>query len=1169
MKFSTLLLICPMIMAAQTNEVTNLALHRQAWASSAIDYNMTAHLVTDGINDSTKPMPLTVRTPGGRLPRREAEWTLDGNEWSSNVVMGDTTWIEYSYGTTEVLWFAGARKVKIDGRVAYDDTKATKGYRLAWQVSDDGQTWITVGEVHGDGLPGKALQYKLHSDPNKQEDSSMLPARVLDCEITSHLSPLTSKFSLFRLLLEMEGAAYWDLHDMHFYDEAGQELWMQSSQQFCSMWMSEGGGKQWLKVDLGRPCHIDSVVPHWYQEPLRWHTEVEDEGRTVCIVMEEPNESGYYAMRELETWGTASARPTLDPQPSTTFTWQLQRASEVYATGEEISSAYFTTDDWIPATVPGTVLTSYINIGAVPNPNYADWVDQISESFFRSNFWYRGIKTIYSHPSQGGAGGESNESVILCFDGINWKANVFFNGVKLGRIEGAFQRGQFDVTRLLRDGENYVAVEVICNEHFGSPKEKNENTTQFNGGILGADNPTFHASIGWDWITTVRGREVGIWNNVYLRRVPGGVALSDPYVETCLISKDKEGKRKKANSTHVSLRPAVFVKNISSNSFSGTLKGWIGNVTFQKHITLPANAEQEVTFSPQDFPQLTSPHFRLWWPNGYGQPYMYQAGYCLESDEQKANSEKLVYKAGLRQLTYEHINDSLLIYINGRRFVPLGGNWGFSEHNLQYKQRDYEAAVAYHKDMNCTMIRNWVGQTGHHEFYNVCDSLGILLWQDFWLANPADGPDPYDESMFLNNAEDYVRRIRQHAAIGLYCGRNEGYPPPNIDRKLRQFVSQLSPGIGYISSSADDGVTGHGPYCAQPPKVYFERQSGKIHTERGMPAVMNIESMQRTLSPDALWPQSVQWGQHDYTMLGAQRAQEFNSMVAKAMGKVNNAQPNSQFSPLTSQLNSFTRWAQLINYNGYRAMFESGSKTRSGLLIWMSHPCWPTMVWQTYDYYFDTTAAYFGVKKACEPLHIQLNALTDSIEVVNLFAGDHRGLTATATLYDVPSASKLWAKTAKINSHDDSTVGVHALNKACEHEGFEECASGDSSAKLLRLELNDKRGLVSLNDYYLEDSGGTLADIAALPPPQLSQRTVVTPTANGYRAEVTLSNTGKTIAPFLRLNLKNADGMQILPAVYSDNYFNLLPGERRTVTITWKRSDGDTAKPVIEITPLN
>ena len=86
---------------------------------------------------------------------------------------------------------------------------------------------------------------------------------------------------------------------------------------------------------------------------------------------------------------------------------------------------------------------------------------------------------------------------------------------------------------------------------------------------------------------------------------------------------------------------------------------------------------------------------------------------------------------------------------------------------------------------------------------------------------------------------------------------------------------------------------------------------------------------------------------------------------------------------------------------------------------------------------------------------------------------------------------------------------------------------------------------------------------------KLSQRTVVTPTADGYLAEVTLSNTGKAIAPFLRLNLNNADDIQILPAIYSDNYFNLLPGERRTVTITWKRSDGDTAKPVIEVTPLN
>ena len=86
--------------------------------------------------------------------------------------------------------------------------------------------------------------------------------------------------------------------------------------------------------------------------------------------------------------------------------------------------------------------------------------------------------------------------------------------------------------------------------------------------------------------------------------------------------------------------------------------------------------------------------------------------------------------------------------------------------------------------------------------------------------------------------------------------------------------------------------------------------------------------------------------------------------------------------------------AQFVNYEGYRAMFEAQSKNRMGLLIWMSHSCWPSFVWQTYDYYFDPTAAYFGAKKASEPLHIQWNPVTDNVEVVNYSAGAAPGLTA-------------------------------------------------------------------------------------------------------------------------------------------------------------------------------
>ena len=1179
------------------NGQRNLALHRSALASSTVDYNLTAHLVTDGIV-ADRSGHLTVTTPEGVLPRREAEWAIDGGVYSSNILMGERTWIQYDWSGLSIADIAA---VRLDGRVAYDDQRANKGYRIAFETTTNGQTWQTVGELRGDGLPGTPMRYKLHSDPNKQTSNDYLPARVLEQTIKLSLSPsglspnpspvregskVTSADGMqsplpnrggvggeagtLRLRLEMDGAAYWDLHELYFLDAEGKELWMQPSQTFASAWMSDGGGHQWLRVDLGAPATIDHITPHWLEEPKRWHAETSDDGRYVTLVMDEPGASGRYALTELEVWGTGGVafephaqapRSSANRIDLSGGRWQLQRASEVAATGEEIASRSFDASDWIWATVPGTVLTSYVNIGAVPDPNYADWVDQISESFFRSNFWYR---DEFEVDAQLLASGTLRE---LHFDGINWKANVYLNGHRLGRIEGAFMRGHFDVSSLLVEGTNVLAVEIVANEHFGSPKEKDENTTQFNGGILGADNPTFHATIGWDWITTVRGRNAGIWNEVYLTSTPA-VTLSDPFVRTVVHDA-------KPSSVSVSATPSVFVYNHGDAPYSGTLEGWIGDVRFSQPVTIPAHAEQEVTFDPNSYPQLSHHDFRLWWPNGYGEPYRYEAGYRVinvndnENDNVNDNendrsarrdasmseaslknenyfngNEKasLTYKAGLREMTYKHVKDSLLVYINGRRFVPLGGNWGFDEHNLCYRSREYLTAVAYHRDMHCTMIRNWVGMIGDEAFYEACDSLGMMIWQDFWLANPADGPDPYDEDLFLRNARDYVRRIRRYAAIGLYCGRNEGFPPEGIDRGLRACVSELTPGHVYIPSSADECVTGHGPYCTQPARVYFERQSGKIHSERGMPAVMNIESLSRTFSPDALWPQSRQWGQHDYTLQGAQRASEFNDLVEKAFGP-------------SASARQFARRAQLINYDGYRAMYESTSRCRAGLLIWMSHPCWPSMVWQTYDYYFEPTAAYFGTKKACEPLHIQLNALTDSIEIVNAFAGDCRHLTAVATIYDL-SGRKVAERRQRLDAPDDTTTPWLHLPSLI--------PSAPSDVYFMRLQLLQGRKLVTSNTYIRGREEGNLRALLSLPKASVTAATSVTSDRDGNCiVHVDLHNTSSTPAPFLRLNLKGTDGQQILPATYSDNYFTLFPGDRRSIDIRYKACDARAQQPVV------
>ena len=1130
----------PTVSWANSDVLTNVALHRTAWASSACDYNHTAHLVTDGICDTSEPATLTASTPLGVLPRREAEWAIDGGPFSRTILMGAHTWLRYDWGHALAV---KARKVRVQGMMAYDDKVATKGYRICCEASADGQQWQTIGELKGDKLPGTPLHYKLHSDPNKQEAQEYLPARVLNEQIAFDA---TTDMTHFRLVLDMDGAAHWDITELSFLDEQDGYVEAMPSRAFSSMWISNGGGEQWLCTDLGKSLPIEQVQLEWHKAPKDGCIQVSDDGRNwtkvaslgmepsdvevvrevrqvkcaaryVRLLMQKPSETGYYALRELQV--LSRHRQVVTPHAIagkqqnrlmlSGGNWQLQRSSEVDATGELIASAGFDAAGWIAATVPGTVLASYINIGAVPNPNHADNIDQISESFFRSNFWYRDEFEI-----------ETIESGLqwLNFDGINWKANVFLNGQKLGRIEGAFMRGKFNVTGLLRKGRNYLAVEVVCNEHFAAIKEKDENSTQFNGGILGADNPTFHATVGWDWITTTRGREAGIWNEVYLTTT-GMVTVSDPYVKT------------EVGNPVVSVTPSVFVHNHDTKAVKGKLCGFIGDVRFEQELTIPALTEQEVTFCPRQFPQLASKDFRLWWPNGYGDPWLYDAGFTFTPEH--AESSTLTYKAGLRQMEYVDAIDSLRIYVNGRRFIPLGGNWGFDEHNLLYRSREYDIAVGYHKDMNFTMIRNWVGQIGDEAFYDACDRHGIMIWQDFWLANPADGPDPYDNEMFLNNAKDYTRRMRSHASIGLYCGRNEGFPPEAIDRKLRAYVHQLAPGMEYISHSSSQGVSGGGPYRALSMKEYYEKQSGKIHSERGMPNVMNIESLRRTFSPDALWPQSLQWGQHDFTLQGAQRAATFNKMVVNGFGTAIDAA-------------TFSRWAQLINYNGYRVMFESTSKSRAGLLLWMSHPCWPSMVWQTYDYYFDPTAAYFGCKKACEPLHIQYNFLNDSIEVVNHSAGSRTAITATAALYDI-NGKRVAQRRQRLNSPEDTTIAWTKLSSLM--------TDAPSDVYYLRLTLTDKKGVVSENTYLMGREEGNYQALASQPKAEVVQKTTVTGDGETLTATVVLSNKSRVPAPFLRLNLKGEDGEQILPVTYSDNYLTLMPGETKTVVITWQRQD--------------
>ncbi len=1141
------------------NSYRNLALFRPVYQSSSWDFNLTSQLLTDGITDKRQPAWLNVSTPQGELPPHKREAAIDGNEWTCNILMGENTWIQYDWTGMAI----NIDEVEMVCSMAYREG-SEQGFKLQLLTSNDGIFWKVADRWQGDSLPGEPSKRRAHSDPNKNSGDDLLPTRNISHTFHLNGQPL----SHIRLEMVSPGAAHWTITELKMRKDNHAAQGILPATHFVSAWRSLGYEKEWIMVDLGAVATIDKMSLQWVnsaspstiqisEDNINWQTIITQVNGTTYEFNESTQEmveinetkvysnghgsvahtwpGGYteevsftpsraryvrinmfgadkpYAMTELEIYGKGG----LKAQPHAEGGWKdgkwllnggdwlLQRASHP-------------SSPKLIATVPATILSSHVNAGALPDMNHDDNLMMASESYFDGDFIY---KRQFDLPQE-----MNGKRIFLNLDGINWKAEVQLNGKPLGRIEGAFKRGRFDITPHVKYKHNNLEIKIIANANPGGVKVKTEKNTDYNGGILGADNPTFHATIGWDWISTIRGRDIGIWDDVYLTS-SGDVTLSDPVVNS----------RIGLNDTLATMTPAVVLTNHSMHPVNGTLRGHIGNIHFEKNVTLQAGMSSEEAFSPADFPQLNKQRMHLWWPNGYGEPYLYDAEFTFVVNG--IPSDAISFKAGIREVRTADKEQNLKIYVNNRRLVPKGGNWAFSENNLNYRGREYDAAVRHHKEMNYNMIRNWVGMTGDREFYEACDRYGLMVWQDFWLANPADGPDPDDEAMFMDNARDLVLKIRNHPCIGIYCGRNEGYPPKTLDSGLRHLVDSLHHGLDYISSSADDGVSGHGPYNALSPKEYFEKQTGKLHTERGMPNVMTLEGLKRTLDAEHLWPQNLYWGRHDYTMEGAQRGASFNQLIADNFGE-----------PTTVE--EFCEWAQWINYEGYRAMYEGGNKNAMGLLIWMSHPCWPSMVWQTYDYYLEPTAAYYGAKHACEPLHVQWNPVTNQVEVINHSAGHQTG-SVTATIYGI-NGDLLWSSSMPYDLEEDHALDAMTVEVPQQLDGV----------YFLRLTLTDDMGRqLSLNDYVQSTAGNDRRQLHDLRQAQVSTQ------VSGH--QVTVTNTGDVPAVMLRLNLKGTDGEQILPVIYSDNYFNLMPGESRTIQVEWKTKDARGVKPLLELSGMN
>jgi hypothetical protein len=843
-------------------------------------------------------------------------------------------------------------------------------------------------------------------------------------------------------------------------------------------------------------------------------------------------------------------------RPMTANSWEITSGWEL-CEGDKVM-----TDDWYNATVPGTVLRTLVDQGVYPDPYYGLNNLAIPEDLCRKDWWYRCSFSLSEDML-------AKETLELLFNGINYKADIWFNGQKIGNIAGAFIRGRFDITELAK-AENSLAVHIFPPANPGIPHEQSPRSGGGkNGGALCLDGPTFFCSEGWDWMPGVRDRNIGIWQDVQLIAT-GGVSLGDTQVITDLPLPDV---------SHADLTVRTSLKNSLDSDQTVILEGKIGDlISFSQAVKVPAGAQVPVEVS-----ELVMSNPKLWMPNGYGDPNMYELELSCVLGGRVSDSQNTRF--GVRELSYEltvdapsamgvriehnpladnhlgeildhrmlrdtlgglHIpslaqgidlkdldviaNDGmspyLVIKVNGVRIFCRGGNWGMDDMMKNVSREHLEPYLILHKEANFNMIRNWTGASTSETLYELCDEYGMLVWNDFWLSTEGFNLNPLDEDLFMRNATDVVRRFRHHPSIVMWCPRNEGYATETLERRLSAMIQKEDISRRYHPNSRRCNLRWSGPWhYYKDAGVYYSYDAHGFNSELGSPSVPTAASMRKMMPEADQWPISDTWHYHD--LLNG--LDEYVSSVDRLYGKA-------------ESLDDFCRKVQFINYDSYRAMFESWNSRlwgdASGVLLWMSHPAWPSVEWQTYSWDYETFGSYYGSRKACEPVHVQMNLDDYDVVVLNTTTSALEDMKVALTCYDL-AGKKLMAKTIK-------DIDVPANSRL---DLFKAEIDNLESNYMVRLILSDRKGnVISTNDYLMRGKG--TEDFKALNNVGKAELKARKLSSKDGKIRYEVANISGNIALNLKFNLCDPESGEImLPAYFSDGYFHLLPGEKRIIEL--------------------
>jgi exo-1,4-beta-D-glucosaminidase len=843
--------------------------------------------------------------------------------------------------------------------------------------------------------------------------------------------------------------------------------------------------------------------------------------------------------------------------------WLLKSSATVGADGATISSTAYHPTGWYNVTVPSTVVGSLVengiyrdpffgmNLRALPGMTYpigANFVDttMAPHSPFTVPWWYR---TTFRVPAA-----MRGRRVTLHFDGINYRANIWLNGRRLAdssAVAGTYRRYELDVTETVKwAGSNVIAVEVFA----PTPRD---------------------LQMTWvDWNPSPPDKNMGLWQPAYLTS-SGDVVVRYPVVVS---------RVDKATLRSAQLTVATHLRNLSSRSVTGMVRGRIGDVAFSRPVTLAAHDTALVRFTADSFPQLRFANARLWWPAELGKPERYDLSLEFVTDGRVSDRRHLRF--GIREITSESTpKGGRLFRVNGRRILIRGGGWAPDLFFRQQPERQ-DAQLRYALDMHLNTIR-LEGNYENDHFWQLTDSLGLLVMTGWvccssWEEWKKWGPEQY--AVAPASLRDQIRRLRGHPSALVWLNGSDMPPPANVERtylEVEQREVWPNPTISSASGtpaefSGASGVKMTGPYDWVPPSYWLQDSTHggawayNTETSPGA-AVPPIESIRRMIpAQDIKWPLDSVWLFHAAGGQFTRLLDRFNTALATRFGA-----PTS--------VEDYTVTSQLMTYEGERAMFEAYRRNQyvsTGVIQWMFNNAWPSIYWHLFDWYLRPAGGYFGAKKANEPVHVLFSYDDRSVAVVNSdkTRAPLRGVRLRAKILGIDGSEK-FARDTVLDLPADSSMRVFILPDPTGLAG--------SAAYFVDLRLTDRDAHpLSTNFYWLSMRPDVLADTSTwymTPVKSYADFTalrrmpaaVVEATArfsnrvgNG-EARVTLRNPGRSIAFFMRLQVIGRGGEEALPVLWEDNYLSLLPGETRVVSASYRVRDLGGGPPQVVVSGWN